>query len=275
MTSKLRILSLGAGVQSSTLALMIEKGLVENVNAAIFADTGAEPEEVYNWLEWLKKQVSYPIYVVQWRNLKQDLIDVANGKYQKVPVPFFTIDENNKKGMMRRMCTADYKIKPVTKKIRELLGLSKGEKRKAGTKVELLMGISKDEISRMKINPLKYITNIYPLIDMNLRRNDCIKWFKEHFNLTPPRSACTFCPFHNSEEWKKVKENKKEWNDVVELERLLIKNQSIIKKTTGMNSQMFLHRSCKPIDQVNLDEANKQLDFLYGMENECEGMCGI
>lgn len=37
----IRILSLGAGVQSSTLALMIAAGGVAPIDAAIFADTGA------------------------------------------------------------------------------------------------------------------------------------------------------------------------------------------------------------------------------------------
>ena len=43
--SDLRILSLGAGVQSSTLALMIEKGKIPMVDAGIFADTQAESKE--------------------------------------------------------------------------------------------------------------------------------------------------------------------------------------------------------------------------------------
>ena len=46
----LRILSLGAGVQSSTLALMIEKGEIPMVDAAIFADTQAESKETYEFL---------------------------------------------------------------------------------------------------------------------------------------------------------------------------------------------------------------------------------
>ena len=41
----LRILSLGAGVQSSTLALMIERGELPMVTAGIFADTQAESKE--------------------------------------------------------------------------------------------------------------------------------------------------------------------------------------------------------------------------------------
>jgi len=275
MKNNLRILSLGAGVQSSALALMIEKGEVPMVTAAIFADVKGEPKAVYEWLEYLKTQITkFPIYVVTWRNLKQDLIDVANGDRKIIPIPFFTIDDKGKKGMMRRQCTADYKIKPVTEKIRELLGLKKAEKRKKGTKVELLMGISKDEISRMKINQIKYIQNVYPLVEKEMRRSDCLDWMKDNGYSKPPRSACTFCPFHSTKEWKRVKENKEEWDEIVALEKLFLKNKDTIAKVTGMKNQMFLHRSCKPIDEIDFDEDDKQGDFFYGMENECEGMCG-
>ena len=44
----LRILSLGAGVQSTTLALMIEKGEVPMVDCAIFSDVKGEPQKVYD-----------------------------------------------------------------------------------------------------------------------------------------------------------------------------------------------------------------------------------
>ena len=166
--SDLRILSLGAGVQSSTLALMIEKGEVPMVDAAIFADTMAEPKEVYDHLTWLEKQLSYPIYKVSGGDLTQDSINNAEGKgrWNFVEVPLFTKNnETGKKGLLRRQCTSNYKIRPVNKKIRELLGLQKGEKRKQGTNVQLLMGISFDEIIRMKTNQIKWIENVYPLID--------------------------------------------------------------------------------------------------------------
>jgi len=178
---KLRILSLGAGVQSSTLALMIEKGEIENVSAAIFADVKGEPKAVYDWLNYLKKQITkFPIYIVSYRDLKQDILDASKGEFKAFTAPFYTKNlETGKKGMLRRQCTADYKIKPVLKKIRELLGLKKGEKRKEGTEVELLMGISKDEVQRMKINPIKYIKNIYPLIDKDFRRTHCLTWMEK------------------------------------------------------------------------------------------------
>ena len=51
----LNVLSLGAGVQSSTLALMAAHGEIEPMpDCAIFADTGDEPKDVYEWLKWLR-----------------------------------------------------------------------------------------------------------------------------------------------------------------------------------------------------------------------------
>ena len=268
MKTNLRVLSLGAGVQSSTLALMIAKGEIPMVDCAIFADTMGEPKGVYEWLSWLEKQLNYPVYKVSKGNLRQDMIDAINGKYKFLSVPLYTKNaDTGKKGLLRRQCTADYKILPVNKKVRELLGLELNEKRKKGTKVEMLMGISMDEVYRVKENRLKYITNIYPLIELGMNRKDCLDWFKKHNYPTPPRSACTFCPFHNNTEWRNIKENKEEWTKVVELDKL-IRNGT--KKNTD---EVFLHKDCLPIDEVDFTEKpDDQLDLF---NNECEGMCGI
>jgi 3'-phosphoadenosine 5'-phosphosulfate sulfotransferase (PAPS reductase)/FAD synthetase len=264
----LRVLSLGAGVQSSTLALMIAKGEIPMVDCAIFADTMGEPKAVYEWLSWLEKQLNYPVYKVSKGDLRQDILDAVNGTYKFMSVPFYTKNPTtNKKGLLFRQCTADYKILPVNKKVRELLGLESNEKRKKGTKVEMVMGISIDEVYRVKVNRLKYITNVYPLIELGMNRKDCLEWFKKHNYPTPPRSACTFCPFHNNSEWRNIKENKQEWDKVVELDRLIRKGT---KKNTD---EVFLHKSCLPIDEVNFTE--KPDDQFNLFNNECEGMCGI
>ena len=268
MKANLRVLSLGAGVQSSTLALMIAKGKIPMVDCAIFADTMGEPKAVYEWLSWLEKQLNYPVYKVSKGNLRKDMIDAIDGKYKFLSVPLYTKNaETGKKGLLFRQCTADYKILPVNKKVRELLGLELNEKRKKGTKVEMLMGISMDEVYRVKVNRLKYITNVYPLIELGMNRNDCLNWIKQNNYPTPPRSACTFCPFHSNFEWRKIKENKEEWEKVVELD-------SLVRKGTKKNTdELFLHKSCVPIDQVDLTEKPEDQYNLFN--NECEGMCGI
>jgi len=263
----LTVISLGAGVQSSTLALMIEKGEVPMVDAAIFSDTMSEPKAVYDWLKWLQTKLSYPVYIVKKGDLKKDTIQTLTDYHQFSLIPVYTKNKiTGKAGLSRRQCTNHYKIIPVNKKVRELLGLQKGERVKKDVHVEMLMGISKDETFRMKINPKKYITNIYPLVERDFRRIHCIEWMEKNNYPKPPRSACTFCPFHNNEEWKLVKENKQEWDEVVKLDNF-IRNKSKKK-----DEELFLHNSKKPINEIDFDEKTDQLDLFT---NECEGYCGV
>ena len=267
----LRILSLGAGVQSSTLALMIEKGEIPMVSCGIFSDTQSEPKKVIDYLEYLKKQVSYPIYTVTKGNLRKDLLTLASGKkINQVGVPFWTLSEKNTKGIARRTCTSEYKIKPLIKKVRELLGFKKGERVKKGIKVEQLFGISRDEIYRIKPSQYHYIQHLYPLIDKGMRRYDCINWMERNNFKIPPRSACTFCPFHSNAEWLRVKQNKKEWDKVVKLEKSLTNNKQL--KKIGYDDKIYFTNKGIPIDEVNFEEKTDQLDLF---NNECEGMCGI
>lgn len=271
----LRVLSLGAGVQSSTLALMINDGEIPMVNCGIFSDVGAEPKTVYEHLDWLEKNVSFPIYRVQWRNLKEDIISAAKGEYKAFIAPFFTKNiDNQKKGMLRRQCTGDYKIKPINQKIRELLGYSKGQRVEQGTKVELVMGISYDEMQRMKTNQIKYIENQYPLVEKAIRRRHCLTWLKDRNYPTPPRSACTFCPYHTNEEWRNVKKNKSEWDEVVKLDKMIRDQEKFKDSQSGsVKDEIYLHRDCQPIDQVDLrtDEEKGQ----YSLLDECDGYCGV
>ena len=276
MKTSLRVLSLGAGVQSTTLALMIEKGEIPMVQAGVFADVKGEPMAVYKHLDWLEKQLSYPIYRVTWRDLKQDILDASTGKYKAVTAPFYTKNpKTGKKKMLRRQCTFMYKINPVVQEVRRLLGLKKGEKRDKNTRVEMLMGISKDEVFRVKTNRMSYITNIYPLIDKNMTRLNCLEWMSKNNYPKPPRSACTFCPYHSNEEWKEIKKNKEEWQEVVAMDKAIRhqeKHKDKFKNSNDTLDELFLHRDAIPIDQVDFDKKkDNQLDMF---QSECEGMCG-
>ena len=265
--TKLRILSLGAGVQSSTLALMIEKGEIPMVDAAIFADTMGEPKAVYDWLNWLEKQLSYPVYKVSFGNLREDSL---NPKWNFVTIPVYTVNnKTGKKGLLRRQCTSNYKINPVNQKVRNLLGLAKGEKRKKGTNVEMIMGISTDEIQRMKPARDKYILNKHPLIDSNLSRNDCLIYMKKQNIKLPVKSACICCPYRDDSGWANMKKNNpEEFKDAVEFDK------KIRRINKDENVEIFTHKSLKPLDQVDFKnkKGDEQLDLF---NNECEGMCGV
>ena len=65
-------ISLGAGVQSSTMALMAAAGeLTPMPEAAIFADTGSEPATVYRWLDYLEKKLPFPVCRVGAGSLRE------------------------------------------------------------------------------------------------------------------------------------------------------------------------------------------------------------
>ena len=275
--NKLSVLSLGAGVQSSTLAFMIEKGEVPMVDCGIFADTGAEPKQVYEWLDYIKKNVSYPIHIVQERNLEDDVIEGAKGTFKKFTIPFYTLNPaSGKKGFLRRQCTGDYKIKPIIKEVRRLLGYSKGERIPyAETKVEMLLGISVDEMIRMRNNELKYIENQYPLInDFRMKRHDCISWMENNNYPLPQKSACYFCPFHSHSTWVDLKKKQpKEFEKAVELDKKIRKQE--VHKNLKDYDEFYLHSSCKPLDEAVADDKQQDL-FLDEFNNVCdEGMCGV
>jgi len=67
----LRVLSLGAGVQSSVMALMAAHGELPRINCAIFADTQWEPKAIYEHLDWLETVVSNPLRVDVCRSFQR------------------------------------------------------------------------------------------------------------------------------------------------------------------------------------------------------------
>lgn len=158
---RLRVLSLGAGVQSTTLALMAARGdLGPLPNCAIFADTQAEPLGVYRHLDWLETQLPFPVYRVTKGSLRAEIFSASNdedGAFFRIPA--FVLGEDGRAAPMSRSCTRDYKIDVITAKVRELIGLKPRQsiraflalkrKERVPAIVEQWIGISTDEISRL------------------------------------------------------------------------------------------------------------------------------
>ena len=265
----LTVISLGAGVQSSTMAIMAAKGDFPNVDCAIFADTGYEPKAVYTYLNFLSNILPYPIFKVRKGNIRDDML-AAKGTTNFVVAPFFTQNkETGKKRMLMRQCTNDYKIQPIRTKIRELCGVKKGKHFPKDKYVEQWIGISTDEAGRMKPARDKYILNRHPLIEAKMSRQDCINYLKKHDIPLPEKSACIVCPYHNDAYWHFMKtERPSEFADAVDFDKQV---RNISRKE---DEQLYSHRSCKPLDEVefNKKETDKQLDMF---NNECEGMCGV
>tara|TARA_Y100000310_G_scaffold174058_1_gene174178 strand:+ start:1068 stop:1460 length:393 start_codon:yes stop_codon:yes gene_type:complete len=83
---KLHVISLGAGVQSTTMALMAAHGEITPMpSAAIFSDTGWEPAGVYNHLKWLMSGnvLPFPVHIVNNGNIRDALTTAEPGRWRQ------------------------------------------------------------------------------------------------------------------------------------------------------------------------------------------------
>jgi hypothetical protein len=267
MTLPLHVISLGAGVQSTTLALMAAaRELQPMPDCAIFADTGWEPKAVYEHLAWLMSPnvLPFPVHVVSAGDLREDTLRRSNttgGRFAAVPWFIRSTDARGvyEDGRGKRQCTKEYKVRPVQKKVVELLG---GKRPASGACVWI--GISTDEAARAKPSRVRYIDNSFPLLWSRLSRQDCLRWLERHEYPAPPKSSCIGCPFHNNAEWRAL--NSDEFADAVAVDLA-------IRKQPGFTGEQFMHRAMKPLSEVDLStpEERGQSNWI----NECEGMCGV
>jgi len=268
----LNVISLGAGVQSTTMALMASNGLLSTMpDCAIFADTQWEPKAVYSHLEWLRSGVlRFPVHIVSAGDLRSDILRRSNttgGRF--AAVPWFTINSDGTPGMGRRQCTSEYKIKPIARKLRDILNVGPKARIKPGT-VRMWLGISIDEASRMRPSRVQWIENKWPLIDARMSRRDCLSWLASHGYPTPPKSACIGCPFHSRAHWQNMKRaDGDEWRDAVYVDASLRLNGPGHR---GMRSIDYMHSNRVPLPTAVESPDNNQIDLF---DNECEGMCGV
>lgn len=270
----IHVLSLGAGVQSSTLALMAALGLIKPMpRFAIFADTGWEGSATYEWLLWLEHQLPYPVVRIRKGNIREDQI-VARQRGGRIngarwaSLPYFVDTGQAREGRIRRQCTAEYKIEPIEMYLRrEVLGLRPRQRSPREVRIVQWRGISADEAQRMRPSSHSWMEVRYPLaMELGLTRNDCLRWMERNGYPRPPRSACIGCPFHSNDEWRDMRDNRPdEWADAVSFD-------SAIREAGGMRGKSYLHRSLLPLDQAPIDGNLAQAD-LWGQE--CEGMCGV
>lgn len=267
--SRLTYLSLGAGRQSTALLVMSALGLrgCPKADVAIFADTGDEPPWVYEHLAWLEAWSPIPIERVQKGHLGGDMLRRAKQESTRTAtIPAWTCGADGREAPLRRQCTREYKIDPIEKRVRELLGYQPRRRIPVDSAVALL-GISLDEAQRARPSRSPWIRSDFPLIRARMRVSDCVSLIAEHGVPVPRKSSCIFCPYHSDDYWRSLKsDHPAEFAKAVEFDSA-IRDMSM----SGINEPIFLHRSLRPLGTVDFDEKN--LSFPWAV---CDsGYCGV
>lgn len=267
----LHVLSLGAGVQSSALALALANRDIDAPvpDAAIHADTQSDPPSVYAMVDWLAANLPYPVHVVTAGSVKQNLRDGLNSSRTKhyTEPPVFIRQPDGTKSMGRQQCTTQAKIIPIERELRRLLGLRKGARWPTTTAVTQYIGISTDEWARMKPSKRPAIKHCWPLIDAGWSRQDCVDYWHATAPVSAPavgRSSCTVCPYRSTAEWRELK------HDHSDLFAEACDIDAAIRHYID-GGELYLHSSLIPLaDAIERDEAQGDL---FG--SECAGMCGV
>jgi len=260
----MKILSFGAGMQSTALALMACENsrsqdtphpAVPVYDAILFCDLGFEPP-------WVRQQVNFvrdacrerdiPFHVLD-APLYQDFVQ-SFGDRRTISIPWWTLREDGHKSRMPRNCTIDYKTEVIAKFVRwELLGYRKGQRLRPEDKKahEMHLGFSAEEAHRCKENPNRLFVNRFPLVEMGLTRADNYAYIRDVWGLETRASACAFCPFHTNYYYHYLRQKEPET-----YQKLLAVDELLRDKTPKppMDSDLFISRSRKRL--ADLAEAD-------------------
>jgi len=254
-------LSLGAGLQSSTLALLCASGdeRFPEPKAAIFADTMWEPAHVYETVEWLAATLPYPVLTVSDGNL-----------YEKQHAVFTSVPFHLNGGSMgNRQCSREAKIDPVARKIREMEGM---RPRQRMHPVDVMLGITVDEIRRAKPSRFPWMTHRFPLIDAGLKREDMRQMWAAHAagRALPGRSSCRGCPYHSDRHWIDLADN-----DPAEFARAVEEERSLQDAARRLGAPVPFFRSSTLTLDVWMDRVRAQqvLPLETPPGEDCSGYC--
>jgi hypothetical protein len=175
------IVSYGGGVNSTALIVFLIKNKFP-IDYVVFSDTGDEMPETYDYVKIMQKYLArkkVPFKIVKVRN--GDSLSDRCLRRRVVP------------SQLWRWCTRDMKVTPIHAFYRSLK-----------SHIYQYMGIDYGEFYRMKPSPADYVTNLYPLVDYKINRDECIKIIRKARLPIPVKSGCYFCPYNNMERWKEI-----------------------------------------------------------------------
>jgi hypothetical protein len=268
-------MSFGGGVQSTAIAELVIRrdprllAVAPNLpELFIFADTGDEPEAVYAHVEMMRERIEAAGF--RWLTISKGgrLGDTASKGRVDLPV---WVEREGKPGRMpiRRTCTADWKIREIDKAVKREFAINARLRNNRPAALSTWMGISTDESQRTRISQDWWSVLSYPLLSLRWSRSDCIAYLAS-VNITAPKSACVFCPFHGDAIWRSMSE--RDLDRATEVEEAMHAAYAAGTGQAGnLRSLPTLHPSGIPLRDRPFDHGDNN----GAMDNECAGICGV
>lgn len=234
------VLSYGGGTQSAAIAVLILQGKVPKPDVVVFADTGRELSTTWDYMAEVTgpalATIGLEIQVVGTEWSRYDLM-----KSGRNLLPAYTT-QGGSVGKLPTYCSNEWKQRPVRRWLRA----------HNYNDCDVWLGISTDEIERMKDSGLKWYRHVYPLIELApTSRAGCVALVENFGWPTPPKSRCWMCPNQGVDAWRQMRRDQPdEFRQAVELEA----------EHRQTDKHWFLHQAAIPlVEAVDLSEAQRSL----------------
>ena len=182
-----KFLSFGAGTQSTALLGLVLAGEIERPDYVVFADTGSEMPHTYRIVEEMKRrceEANLPFVTVAHDQ------PLHEAYYDKGGLPVIGI----------RSCTSKWKIEPINRFMRSIVGMGRGK-----VLAEVWIGITTEERKRATPSTNQWTTRRYPLLELEMSRDDCIYYTRKRMKMKVEKSGCFLCPYQHAQQWNRLK----------------------------------------------------------------------
>lgn len=193
----LQVLSLGGGVQSTAMLILVRDGILPMPDICIHSDTGSEmpyTEEVIQYCEGICHEIGLKFKIV-----KSHRGNLHDYHIEKGVVPVVGI----------RSCTSNFKIFPQRRLIREIVGNKNGV-----VLAQCWLGITSDEDNRRFKSDVKWVENVFPLLDeWRLSRSECLTILEKE-GIEVKKSGCFCCPYQGAKGFIALRREYRELFDI-------------------------------------------------------------
>lgn len=251
--SKRIIWSYGGGTQSIAMAILVHQGRLPKPDRIVIADTGYEFKKTWEYtaqhVQPLLAAVGLTIEIAPHSLSKVDLYSHSGD----LLIPAYDVKTGSK---LPTFCSAYWK----TAVVRRHIGGAKAHP----DGVIMWIGMSLDELGRLKHSGLDWCENYWPLcFDVKMKRAECAE-LVESYGLPPSiKSRCKMCPHQPDDEWLEVKEEPTEWAEAVALDEQIYQSHGV-----------RLHKSCQPLNQVTFIPRKKDTaESLFDQDHCSSGYC--
>lgn len=227
-----QILSYGGGTQTIAMCVLVAHDILPRPDYIIAADTGREMPSTWQYA----REHAAPLLAGVGLDLHIAPHDMATvdlyAKNGDLLMPMYTAT-----GKLSTFCSTEWKARVIERYAKQVLGVQK---------FISWIGFSLDEKRRVKGHDGRR----YPLIELSMTRNECVKIIEDAGLPLPPKSRCFMCPHQHNAEWREVRADPALWQQAIAIDKEM--------RDADERGDVYLHAQRVPLERADIDANDRK-----------------